>query len=107
MEAGLSTSLWIFDRWVRSAHIPQIYCFSPILGVLSLFKVYNFQRIFVRHTTRAGTFLYFSLPSKAVAALLHRVRQKLNSNVYFFQMHNLFLPICKHVSACWVSFLLS
>ena len=41
MEAGLSTSLWMTDRWVGLAHAPQMYCFSPVLCVLSVFKIIN------------------------------------------------------------------
>ena len=44
------------DRWVGLAHGRQIYCFSPFLGVLLLFKVHNYWWIFVRLTTRVGIF---------------------------------------------------
>ena len=37
--ADLSTSSRMIDRWVWLAHAPQMYCFSPLLGVLSLLEV--------------------------------------------------------------------
>ena len=37
LELDLSTSIWMSDRWAWPAHAPQIYCFSPVLGVLSMF----------------------------------------------------------------------
>ena len=42
LEAGLSTSLWMTDRWAGLAHAPQMYCFLPVLRVLSLFMVLYF-----------------------------------------------------------------
>ena len=41
MWADLSKSFWMIDRWAGLTHIPQIYCFSPVFGVLSLFRVYS------------------------------------------------------------------
>ena len=38
MEAGLYTFVWITDKWVGLAHAPQIYGFSLVRGVLSVFK---------------------------------------------------------------------
>ena len=73
-RADLYSAFGMVDRWAGLAHRRQIYCFSPFLSVLSLFKVLNYGRIFVRHTTRLGYFLGFSSTSKAVAAVLHRVR---------------------------------
>ena len=42
IELGhLSTTLWMTGRWAGLAHAPQVYCFSPFLDVLSMFKVYS------------------------------------------------------------------
>ena len=41
MWAELSKSFCVIDRWEELAHTPQIYCFSPVLSVLSLFRVYT------------------------------------------------------------------
>ena len=70
MWADLSKSFWLIDRWVGLAYTPQIYCFSPLLGVLSLFRVYsrNYQRIFVRQRTGVGIFYVFHPTSKHASA---------------------------------------
>ena len=52
----LYASVKMVDRWVWLAHGRQIYCFLPFLGVLSLFKVHIYCRIFVRQTTRVSIF---------------------------------------------------
>ena len=71
---------------------------------LILASIFNYlQGFYILVLMYLGYFLYFSLPSKAVAALLHRVRQQLNSSVYFSQIHILFQLSCKHVVACWVA----
>ena len=42
---------------------------------------------------------------QACWCILQQVRQQqLNSSVYFFLIHILFLPIGKRVSVCWGSF---
>ena len=38
MWEDLSKSFRVIDRWAGHAHIPQIYCFSPVLGVLVMFR---------------------------------------------------------------------
>ena len=46
-----------------------MYCFSPVLCVLSLFRVYNYREIFVLPETRVGVFRTFNCP----ASMLVRV----------------------------------
>ena len=48
----------VIDRWAGHSHTPQIYCFSPVLGVLVMFRVFtlNYWRIFERNVTRVGIF---------------------------------------------------
>ena len=38
-EADHFLSLWMIDKWVWLAHGLQ-YCFTPILGLSSLFRVF-------------------------------------------------------------------
>ena len=33
--------IWMIDRWAGLAHAPQMCCFSTLLGVLSMFRVYS------------------------------------------------------------------
>ena len=40
-----------------------MYCFSPVLGLLSLFEVYNYCWIFVLPETRVGVFRTFNCPA--------------------------------------------
>ena len=42
------------DRSVWLAHMRQIYCFSPFLGVLLLFKVYHLNIVGFPYVTRLG-----------------------------------------------------
>ena len=57
MWEELSKLFWMIGRRAELTQTPQIYCFSPILGVLSMFKVHNYRQIFVRHTTGVSIFL--------------------------------------------------
>ena len=63
------------SRWLTGggfAHAPQIYCFSPVWSVLSLFKIIMAGYSYV---TRLGRdFLGFSSASKTDAVLLHQIR---------------------------------
>ena len=62
MWEDLYKSFWMIGRWVGLAHAPQIYCFSPFCGVLSMFRVFslNYWRIFVRYTTRVEFSRFFT-----------------------------------------------
>ena len=57
-RVDLSKLFRVIDRWAGFTHTSQIYCFSPVLNVLSLFRVYtyNFRRIFIRHMARVDIF---------------------------------------------------
>ena len=39
LEVGLSRPFGMVDRWAWLAHASQVYCFSPVWDVSSLFKI--------------------------------------------------------------------
>ena len=73
----ISHSEWLADGRGLYTHHKYIV-FSHFLDVLSLFMVYNYCRIFIRHTDRVD--IFYVCPHEqgscctAVAALLQQVR---------------------------------
>ena len=68
----VSRPFGMVDRWAWLAHASQVYCFSPVGGVSSLFKIiiggYSYIVLLVY------TFSRFFTHEQADAALMHRDR---------------------------------